>query len=94
MTDYLDEIVAFTCQSRLDQIPPDIIQRANLVIADSLAVIARGAQEGKVKTLIQRFAIPNDNYFSITMDDQAFDFDNLYLMAYENEITLLTQIMI
>jgi 2-methylcitrate dehydratase PrpD len=59
MSDYLDQIVAFICKFGINEIPPDVIQRAKLVIADSLAVIARGAKEGEVKTLTQRLAVPN-----------------------------------
>ena len=58
MSDYLDQITRYLCQSTFDNLPPDTVTRAKEVIADSLAVIAAGAQEEEVKALTQRMVGP------------------------------------
>ena len=51
MPEYLDQISKFSAGLRFDDLPAGVIKRAKLVMADSLAVIAAGAQESEVQTL-------------------------------------------
>jgi len=51
MPDYLDQLTAFVCESRIRDFPENIILRAKEVFTDTLAVIAAGAQEPEVKGL-------------------------------------------
>ncbi len=60
MSDYLDELVAYICDCTTDDLPPETIQRAKFVLADTIAVIAAGAQEKEVKALTGQVAGPND----------------------------------
>lgn len=54
MSDYLDKIVTYVCQSTFDDLPQNVVVRSKEVVADSLAVIAAGAQEEEVKALTDR----------------------------------------
>jgi len=58
MSDYLDQIATYVCQCRFDDLPSEIVQRGKEVVADSLAVIAAGAQEEEVKALTARMVVP------------------------------------
>ena len=58
MANYLDDIASYVCQSTFDQIPSDVVVRSKEVVADSLAVIAAGAQEEEVKALTERMLVP------------------------------------
>ncbi|MBW1676618.1 MAG: MmgE/PrpD family protein [Deltaproteobacteria bacterium] len=59
MSDYLDKIVTYVCQSTFDDLPKNVIIRSKEVVADSLAVIAAGAQEEEVKALTDRILESN-----------------------------------
>ena len=54
MPDYLNRLVSYICSTSFDDMPGEVVQRAKEVTADSLAVIAAGAQEGEMKALRQR----------------------------------------
>ena len=56
MDNYLDQITAFICESKYEKIPANIIFRAKEVVADTIAVIAAGAQEQEVKQLTSKLA--------------------------------------
>ncbi len=58
MPDYLDEIATYICECKFHDIPYVVIKRAKEAIADSLAVIANGAQEDEVKALTARMLVP------------------------------------
>jgi 2-methylcitrate dehydratase PrpD len=58
MPDYLDEIATYVSECNFQDIPPVVIKRAKEAIADSLAVIAKGAQEEEVKALTARTWVP------------------------------------
>lgn len=60
MSDYLDELVAYICDCTVDDLPLAAIQRAKSVLADSIAVIAAGAQEKEVKAMTAQVARPED----------------------------------
>jgi len=51
MSDYVDQISDFICGCRFEDLPPEVCKRAGEVMADTLAVIAAGAQEEEVKAL-------------------------------------------
>ena len=51
---YLDELCAFLANCRYDDLPPPVVERARLVIADTVAVIAAGAREPEVEALTAR----------------------------------------
>jgi len=59
MSDYLDQVVNYICQCEFVDLPSDVIERAKEVIADSIAVIAAGAQEEEVKALTERMVNNN-----------------------------------
>src|SRR4051812_1292562 len=50
--DYLDELSEFACATRLEDVPSGVIERAKLIVADLLAVIAAGMQEPEMKALL------------------------------------------
>ena len=51
MTNYLDKLVAFVCRTNFNDLPQAVVLRAKEVMADTLSVIAAGAQEDEVKGL-------------------------------------------
>lgn len=57
MSGCLNEAAAYVCQCEFDGLPADVLIRSKEVIADSLAVIAAGAQEEEVKTLTERILV-------------------------------------
>lgn len=59
MSDYLDQIATYISECEFDDLPYDVINRAKMVMADSIAVIACGAQEKEVKALISKIPIPS-----------------------------------
>jgi 2-methylcitrate dehydratase PrpD len=58
MSDYLDQLAAYICGCRFEDLPSEVVKRAREVMADSLAVIAVGAQEEEVKVLTGRMVSP------------------------------------
>jgi 2-methylcitrate dehydratase PrpD len=58
MSKYLDQLAAYICGCRFEDLPAEVVQRAREVMADSLAVIAVGAQEEEVKALTGRMVSP------------------------------------
>lgn len=61
MSDYLDELVAYLCDCTFSDLPVEAIQRAKSVLADTIAVIAAGAQEKEVKALTGKVTGPDDS---------------------------------
>lgn len=64
MSDYLKQLVAYACQSTYENLPQDVVKRAKEVFADTLAVIAAGAQEEEVKKLTQSVLDPKGSKIS------------------------------
>ena len=58
MTNYLDHIASYVCQTSFDDLPQNVLLRAKEVLADTLSVIAAGAQEDEVKALKERMVDP------------------------------------
>lgn len=58
MSDYLDQIATYISECKFDDFPRDVVNRAKEVLADSIAVIACGAQEKEIKALVRKIAIP------------------------------------
>lgn len=58
MSDYLDQLAAYICGCCFEELPAEVVKRAHEVMADSLAVIAVGAQEEEVKALTGRMVSP------------------------------------
>ncbi len=54
MADYLDRVTAYVCRTAFDDLPVEVVMRSKEVLADTLAVIAAGAQEDEVKKLRDR----------------------------------------
>ncbi|MCG6533268.1 MAG: MmgE/PrpD family protein [Syntrophales bacterium LBB04] len=54
MPDYVDRIASYVSQTSFHDLPLEVVLRAKEVLADSLAVIAAGAQEDEVKKLRDR----------------------------------------
>jgi len=54
MSDYLNEVVSYVCRTTFDDLPEEVVHRSREVLADTLAVIAAGAQEEEMKALGQR----------------------------------------
>ena len=61
MNDYLDQITTFICECSFEKIPAEIVFRAKEVVADTIAVMAAGAQEKEVKTLTNKLIGANGN---------------------------------
>jgi 2-methylcitrate dehydratase PrpD len=57
MTDYLDRLAGFVAQCRFADLPPLVVARARLVIADSIAAIAGGSAEPEMQALTQRLLV-------------------------------------
>lgn len=58
MSEYLDHITSYLCQCSYDDLPLEVLLRSKEVLADSLAVIAAGAQEEEVKRLMESVIFP------------------------------------
>ncbi len=56
MSDYLDDICDFAAGLPYDDLPPEVVERARQVTADTLAVIPAGSREEEVRQLAQRVA--------------------------------------
>lgn len=61
MSGYLDDMVSCICRSTFDDLPQNVVTRSKEVMADTLAVIATGAQEEEVKALTQRIVRPGSS---------------------------------
>jgi 2-methylcitrate dehydratase PrpD len=59
MSDYLDQLVAYVCESTYDDLPDEAVLRCKQVLADSFAVMGAGAQEEQVKALIREVVEPD-----------------------------------
>jgi 2-methylcitrate dehydratase PrpD len=59
MSDYLEQLTSFICSCKFEDLPGAVVERAREVVADSLAVIAAGAQEEEVKNMTARM-VPRD----------------------------------
>lgn len=53
--DYIGALSAFACETRLQDVPREALDRARWVVADSLAVIAAGMQAPEMQALRGRF---------------------------------------
>lgn len=51
MKDYMKNITEYVCKLRFEDIPSDVVMRAKLVVIDTIAAIAAGAQEEEIKKL-------------------------------------------
>ena len=51
MLNYIDQLANFICKCKFEDFPAEVVQKACLVTADTLAAIAAGAQEEEVKTV-------------------------------------------
>ena len=51
---YLEELAAFACRTRLDDLPAKVLERTRWIVADSLPVIAAGMQQPEMQALLQR----------------------------------------
>ena len=58
MPDYLDRITSYVCRTTFNDLPQNVVLRAKEVLADTLSVIAAGAQEDEVKALKERLVDP------------------------------------
>lgn len=58
MSDYLNSVVSYICGTSFEDLPQDVILRAKEVLADTVAVIAAGAQEKEVRALGKRLIDP------------------------------------
>jgi 2-methylcitrate dehydratase PrpD len=52
---YVDELAAFACGTRLEDMPPAVVDRCRRVIADNIAVIAAGMQSAEMQRLADLF---------------------------------------
>jgi 2-methylcitrate dehydratase PrpD len=60
MPDYLDRVVSYVYRTSFDDLPEEVVERSRHVLADTLAVIAAGAQEEEMKALKQRLERGHD----------------------------------
>jgi 2-methylcitrate dehydratase PrpD len=58
MQEYLDKLVSYVCRTNFNDLPQAVVLRAKEVLADTLSVIAAGAQEDEVKGLTKRLVDP------------------------------------
>ncbi|MBN1225700.1 MAG: hypothetical protein JXA79_01790, partial [Deltaproteobacteria bacterium] len=61
MSSYLDDIVSSICYSTFDDLSESVVLRSKEVLADTLAVIAAGAQEEDVKALTRHIVRPGSS---------------------------------
>lgn len=54
MSDYIDALADFALKTQYTDIPPDVIEHAKLILADTLPVIAYGMQEKEMQSLVGR----------------------------------------
>ena len=54
MSDYLDALADFAVNTRYEDVPPQVIEHAKLILADTLPVIASGMQEKEMQSLVGR----------------------------------------
>ena len=59
MPAYLDELIAYICDCKFEDLPRQAITRAKAVVADSIAVIGAGSREEEVKALIRQVVEPD-----------------------------------
>ena len=59
MPNYLDELIAYICDCKFEDLPRQAITRAKAVVADSIAVIGAGSREEEVKALIRQVVEPD-----------------------------------
>jgi len=53
-TDYLDALSRFACETRFEDIPPNVVEHCKLILADTLPVIAAGMQQQEMQALVAR----------------------------------------
>lgn len=58
MPEYLDKLVSYVCRTNFNDLPQAVVLRAKEVLADTLSVIAAGAQEDEMKSLTKRLVDP------------------------------------
>jgi 2-methylcitrate dehydratase PrpD len=58
MPEYLDKLVSYVCRTNFNDLPKAVVRRAKEVLADTVSVIASGAQEDEVKSLTKRLVDP------------------------------------
>jgi 2-methylcitrate dehydratase PrpD len=58
MPEYLDKLVSYVCRTSFDDLPQNVVLRAKEVLADTLSVVAAGAQEDEVRALTKRLVDP------------------------------------
>ncbi len=66
MDNYLNQITDFICESTFEKMPANIVLRAKEVVADTIAVIAAGAQESEVKEMANKL-VGNDGAGASTL---------------------------
>lgn len=76
MSEYLARLSEFAARLRFQELPPQIITRAKEVFADTLAVIAAGAQEPEVREMSRRF-VPRPGNGPATLLGQGYRVDVL-----------------
>ncbi len=54
MSDYLSELTVFAADLRFEDLPGEVVSRSRQIVADTLAVIAAGAQEEEIRQLTGR----------------------------------------
>jgi 2-methylcitrate dehydratase PrpD len=62
-TDYLDALTRFACETRFEDIPPNVVEHCKLILSDTLPVIAAGMQQKEMQGLVARHlarAAPGD----------------------------------
>ena len=52
--DYLTEVAEFAAGFRVDELPPDVVERTKLIVADCVGAIVGGAAEPEVRALSAR----------------------------------------
>lgn len=50
---YLQELALFACRTRLADLPPNVLERARWLVADSLPVIGAGMQQPEMRALLK-----------------------------------------
>jgi 2-methylcitrate dehydratase PrpD len=71
MPDYLDRVVSYICRTSFDDLPDAVVERSKHVLADTVAVIAAGAQEEEMRTLKQTLERGNGKGVATMIGAQA-----------------------
>lgn len=52
--DYLDALAQFACETRLEDVPANVVEHCKLILADTIPVIGAGMRQKEMRSLVER----------------------------------------